>query len=70
MSDFEMRMEEWPSTLSPEIRQNMLDSFMTRSYKMLIKVKNQSEDFVCSLKVTDLKKETDYKYQIKFTGKD
>jgi hypothetical protein len=70
MSNFEMRMEEWPSVYDEAGRQAMLSTFMNRVYTMVINVKDQTEKFYCQLKVTDLKKITDIKYEIKLTGSD
>ena len=57
MNNFEMRMEAWPSTLSPEVRNSMLDAFMSRKYTMIANVRDQDEKFYCPVKVVDLKKE-------------
>lgn len=63
-------MEEWPSTLEEQQKSALIDTFMKRSYTMVINIKDKFEKFYCQVKVTDLKKENDQKYSIKLTGKD
>ena len=70
MDNFEMRMEQWPSTLAPQVRASMLDALVARKYTMIINVRDNDEKFFMQVKVVDLYKETDYKYRIKMTGSD
>ena len=70
MSSFEARMEEWPSIYPIPTRSAMIDAFMSRSYTMVINVKDQAEKFYCQLKVTDLKRINDTKFEIKMNGSD
>lgn len=70
LKDYEARIEEWPSTLGEQQKSALIDTFMKRSYTMVINIKDKFEKFYCQIKVTDLKKENDWKYSIKLTGKD
>lgn len=70
LTDFEARMEEWPSTLDLNGRQALIDQFMSKKYTMVITVKNSAEKFHCQVKVTDLSKESDNRYRIKMEGSD
>ena len=70
MNDFEARMQEWPSTYDMQTRQQMIDAFMSRSYTMVINIKDQAEKFYCQVKVIDLKRINDNKFEIKMTGSD
>ena len=70
MKEFDARMEAYPSVYDMQVRQSMIDAFMTRKYTMVINVKDQVEKFYCQLKVTDLNKINDNKFEIKLTGSD
>lgn len=70
LKDYEARIEEWPSMLDEQQKSALIDTFMKRSYTMVINIRDKSEKFYCQVKVTDLKKENDWKYSIKLTGKD
>ena len=70
MNNFDARMEEWPSIYDSHSKQNMIDAFMSRKYTMVINVKDQKEKFYCQIKVTDLKRINDNKFEVKMTGSD
>lgn len=53
-----------------QTRQAMIDAFMSRSYTMVINVKDQTEKFYCQVKVVDLKRINENKFEIKMTGSD
>jgi len=42
MNEFDGRMEAFPSVYDLQVRQSMIDAFMTRKYTMVINVKDQS----------------------------
>ena len=48
----------------------MIDVFMIKSYTMVIKDKDQKLKFYCQVKVTDLKRINDNKFEVKMTGSD
>ena len=70
MNDYEARMEQYPSIYDINVRQNMINAFMNRKYTMVINIKDQQERFFCQVKVTDLKRINDTKFEIKMTGSD
>lgn len=70
MNAYEAASEEFPSVLDDKQKEDMIDSFMKRSYTMTITVKDKKEKVLCPVKVVDLKKESESKYRISMTGKD
>lgn len=48
----------------------MIDAFMSRTYTMVINVRDKAEKFYCQIKVLNLKKESDTKYTISMSGSD
>jgi hypothetical protein len=70
MENFEMRMGEETSIYNRAERQAMINAFANSKYAMRINVNNKSETFNCELKVTDIKKITDIKWEVKLDGND
>ena len=48
----------------------MINAFMSKKYTMVIKTRNQKEQFNCQIKVTDLKRINCNKFEVKMKGID
>jgi hypothetical protein len=70
MTNFEVRMEEEPSIDDEAERQAKVDAFANSKHAMSIDVNAKTETFNCELKVTNIKKITNIKYEVKLDGND
>lgn len=57
-------------TLDDQQRSNAITWFMEKKWTMVINLKNNNEKFFCQVKAADLKKRTEFIYDIEMTGSD
>lgn len=67
---YEMNLEADMCRIDETQRNQLIDWFMAKTWTIVITLQSKAEKFFCPIKVANLKKRTEFIYDLELTGKD